>query len=343
MLFWLCLCLTYYHCIATAALVALSPVSTSSILNSSPSKPIPKILGLRWLSNGAREGLASALATSVVKAILQPLDTIKTVQQGRSLGPWTACREILSSRGVGGLWSGLGVTLIGSAPASAVYFGSYSSIKRRLLILMPPRLKLLTFALSASAANTLAAVVRVPLEVVKQRMQMGQFETATAAILHCWKHEGPVGLFGGGRLASQIMRDVPYAVATLVTYEILHATVRRYQLQLRETETTEGGNKKKKVSSSLQISNAFCGSLAGGFGSFVTNPMDVVKTRMMTSERYATVGLAVQRIYREEGISAFMIGVSSRLMHKVPANGLFFLCYEWFRFLLDVDLKDRES
>jgi solute carrier family 25 S-adenosylmethionine transporter 26 len=290
---------------------------------------------LPWLSDGFKEGLASALATSVVKAVLQPLDTIKTVQQGKSLGPLRATASIIQTRGIGGLWSGLGVTVIGSAPSAAVYFGSYSSIKKRLVRVFPSRFKLLAFALSASVANTLASVFRVPYEVIKQRMQIGMFDTAWAAIIDCWKNEGVSGLFGHGKLTSQIARDVPYAVATLVTYEILQASAKTYLASL-EGKMHESGVRSSPHNRD-KFANALCGSIAGGFGSFVTNPMDVIKTRMMTTKKYVSVMAAAARIYREEGAGAFMIGVSSRLMHKVPANGLFFFCYEWFRILLDIE------
>lgn len=56
------------------------------------------------------------------------------------------------------------------------------------------------------------SVFRVPYEVIKQRMQCGMFDSTWAAIADCWRNEGITGLFGGGKLTSQIARDVPYAV-----------------------------------------------------------------------------------------------------------------------------------
>lgn len=136
-------------------------------------------------------------------------------------------------------------------------------------------------------------------------------------------------------------------MATLVTYEVLQVAAHAYLASTQERNTTTS-------SKTGNLLNALCGSLAGGFGSLVTNPMDVVsaflflplpwsyawiaqvKTRMMTSRRYPSVAAAARAIYRDEGPAAFMIGVVPRLMHKVPANGLFFLFYEWFRLLLGV-------
>lgn len=69
--------------------------------------------------------------------------------------------------------------------------------------------------------------------------------------------------------------------------------------------------------------------------------MDVVKTRLMTSTKEAsgspqTVWSSALSILRNEGPTAFLIGTPARLMHKIPANGLFFLFYELFRTMLGV-------
>lgn len=129
------------------------------------------------IPDGIKNGLASGLAAAVVKIILQPFDTIKTVQQAQSaikLGPVGAGMNIVKKRGIKGLWSGVGVTVIGSSPSVAVYFGLYSSCKKRLLPVFPNELSLVAVALSAMIGNTVASVFRVPYEVFKQRIQNGQ-------------------------------------------------------------------------------------------------------------------------------------------------------------------------
>ena len=79
----------------------------------------------------------------------------------------------------------------------------------------------------------------------------------------------------------------------------------------------------------------------------MTNPMDVIKTRLMTATttsgdltgvtpRELTVSGVCASIVQEEGMGAFMKGVVPRLLHKMPANSIFFLSYEAFRKLLNV-------
>lgn len=111
-----------------------------------------------------------------------------------------------------------------------------------------------------------------------------------------------------------------------------------YEWLQRYFSTRYTNNREDEVLTSSQkgIKNAICGALAGGIGSFLTTPMDVVKTRMMTSTEYKSVLDAILRISREEGLLAFFSGTTPRLMHKIPANGLFFLSYEVLKTALGV-------
>jgi hypothetical protein len=64
---------------------------------------------------------------------------------------------------------------------------------------------------------------------------------------------------------------------------------------------------------------------------------------MTGGAHYTSVSDAVHRIIKEDGPATFFAGTSSRLLHKIPANGLFFLFYEAFRFMLGaVDKRSQQ-
>jgi hypothetical protein len=79
------------------------------------SAPSEKKNSVFELSNGVKNGIASGLAAAFVKTLLQPLDTIKTVQQAQKMGvnPIKAIQHVVATRGIGGLWAGIGVTVLG--------------------------------------------------------------------------------------------------------------------------------------------------------------------------------------------------------------------------------------
>ena len=79
-------------------------------------------------------------------------------------------------------------------------------------------------------------------------------------------------------------------------------------------------------------------------GSYVTNPFDVLKTRLQTDSALyqGSIVKCAQATWQEGGGMAFLRGSVPRLLHKVPANGFFFLFYEFFRRLLKVDGVGKE-
>ena len=311
----------------SSSLVASTTSSSSSAVTSIP-VAMRKEKVLKWIPDGMKNALASGFATILVKLILQPFDTIKTIQQIQTVeqSVLVTAQTIFKQRGMLGLWSGTLVSAVCAAPASAVYFGVFSSVKKRLAAILPSHLRFLAVGIGAMVGNSLAAVLRVPYEVYKQRLQAGMHADLLSAVTHSWKTEGFIGLFAGGKLASQIIRDVPYAIIGAITYDILQRLVTKKRLEAE----AEGKNTK----SVGQFQDAICGALAGGIGTYLTTPMDVIKTRLMITDKYSSVPDAIQRILREDGFSTFFAGVQSRLLHKIPANGLFFLFYEAFRYML---------
>jgi solute carrier family 25 (mitochondrial S-adenosylmethionine transporter), member 26 len=278
-----------------------------------------------WI-NGLKNALASASAAACCKALLQPIDAMKTVQQyhmgERSLSLYDAAKLILSKPGgFRNLYAGLGVTVIGSMPSVGLYFGVYSYCKQRLLATARGRQHAtLCVALSAAIGNTVASFSRVPYEVMKQQMQTGVYD-ATSSL---WRNPRTIAqlLFPKGSVWIQMLRDVPYAVVTLLLYESLQQHF-----------------KKASSQTTTPLRDALLGGFAGGVGSWITNPMDVVKTRLQTnSARYGgSVVSCSQAVWQEGGPAAFLRGSVPRLAHKVPANAFFFVFYECFRRLLQVD------
>jgi hypothetical protein len=86
------------------------------------------------------------------------------------------------------------------------------------------------------------------------------------------------------------------------------------------------------------------GAVAGGIGSYVTNPLDVLKTRLQTdSSLYkGSIVMCARATMKEGGAMAFLRGSVPRLLHKIPANGAFFLFYEFFGRLLHVEGVGKE-
>ncbi|CAM9141643.1 unnamed protein product [Phaeothamnion confervicola] len=290
---------------------------------------------------GLKNGVASGLAAACVKALLQPFDAIKTVQQ-YSRTPMTlaqAARVLLARGGPRALYTGLGVSLVGSMPAVGVYFGIYQFCKRQLDQVDWVN-RQASIAVSAGIGNFVATFFRVPQEIVKQRLQAGVHPNTAVAIASIYQKQGLLGFFGKSGLATQMARDIPYAMITLLVYESLQTWSRRRRADAAAATVAGGGVAAAVPFKASPFETMFIGAVAGGIGSLLTNPMDVIKTRIMTSpEVYSGAMDAVWTTLRVEGPLAFLKGATPRLLHKIPANGAFFVAYEFFRALLGVNIE----
>lgn len=102
-----------------------------------------------------------------------------------------------------------------------------------------------------------------------------------------------------------------------------------------------------------RFQDGICGAVAGGFSSFITSPLDVMKTRLsiystpkipsFVEKTYAFSKDAdlmsnmhkIQQVWREMlHENAFFAGATTRVLQKIPANALFFMFYEAFRYML---------
>lgn len=237
------------------------------------------------ITDGLKNTLASGLAAACSKTILAPFDTIKTVQQhvegGKSLGLLEAARQV-SSRpgGIFNLYAGLGVAALGSMPSVGLYFGVYSYCKKAIGDTLQTRfgssmartendkeathtqlcsdrtLQTLTIMTSAAIGNTVASFSRVPYEVVKQSLQTGQYSSTMQAISTMWRDGGMRSFFPLGGVSIQMVRDIPYAIFTLLSYEFI-----KENWVMMKT---------KNDPSKRWLFDMVAGATAGGIGSYLT-------------------------------------------------------------------------
>lgn len=129
--------------------------------------------------------------------------------------------------------------------------------------------------------------------------------------------------FPMGGVSIQMVRDIPYAIFTLLSYEC----IKENWVMKRSDDDP----------SNRWIRDMIAGATAGGIGSYLTNPMDVIKTRLQTagaSSYGGSIRTCAAAVLEEGGPMAFLRGSVPRLMHKIPANGCFFVFYEFFRRVL---------
>jgi solute carrier family 25 S-adenosylmethionine transporter 26 len=212
-----------------------------------------------------------------------------------------------------GLYRGIGGNLMGVAPASALFFAAYEPTKRALGGDAGGEGGVGARLAAGSVAGLASSLIRVPTEVIKTRRQVGT-TGGVASVRGILAAQGVVGLFAG--YWSFLLRDLPFDALEFAGYESL----KQAWVAMREKEDVNS------------VEAAVLGAVAGGFTGAVTTPLDVVKTRLMTSpDLYTGVVQCVRRTVAEEGTVALLKGIEPRVMWIALGGGCFFSVLETAR------------
>ncbi|KAG8461061.1 hypothetical protein KFE25_003630 [Diacronema lutheri] len=246
--------------------------------------------------------LAGSVAGLSVDLALFPIDTLKTRLQSAD-GFW-------KSGGFRGVYTGVSAAAAGSMPGAALFFGTYTLAKGELHQLSPSTPDPVIHMTAASMGEVAACIVRVPTEIVKQRMQAGRYASAPIAIRDIVSVSGVRGLFRG--YMSTLAREIPFALIQFPLYE--NFKLRYSRIVERPPDPWE---------------SALSGSVAGAIAAAITTPLDVAKTRIMLStEPSMNAVTMLRKIHAEEGAGKLFAGIVPRVFWISVGGFVFFGSFE---------------
>lgn len=240
---------------------------------------------------------AGASAGICVDTALFPLDTVKTRLQSQY--------GFLQSGGFKGLYRGLYPVLIGSTPTAALFFVTYESIKVHTQPLVSKRYHSLIHMGAASLSEMVACIVRVPVEVMKQRKQASLLDKDNFSIKLLYR-----GYW------STVLRDMPFSLIQFPLWEYFKNIWSLYV--------------ERDI---YPMESATCGSLAGALSAAITTPLDVAKTRIMLASKMVQnselkLFTTLRSIYIDKGINGLFAGISYRVTWISIGGFIFFGVYE---------------
>ena len=312
-----------------------------------------------FLRSAAAGGVAAAAAT----VTFHPVDTMKTVLQG---GAGLAAVRALGAKG---LYRGVLPAAFSMMPACAVRMGAYEVLKGVMLDHAPGAVPPSVSVFLASACSVVASVsVRAPLDMIKTKVQSDATVTAMAAFRAAWGSGGLSGfasLYRGAGLA--LVRDVPFFGVNLLVYEQLKASaLARARAQAaagcaagcagggrscsscardtaRDTApsrpakaaaTPRGGGCMPAADVTLSpVDLLVIGFAAQGLAGLLTNPADVLKTRVQSGAA-SDMGAAVRAVWAERGPASLMQGAGMRVVWIAPQGCVYYPAYEFVQRLL---------
>ena len=173
-------------------------------------------------------------------------------------------------------------------------------------------------------ATTLSDLIMVPMETVKQRMQLNlrPYRSVPDCIRQVARNEG-VGAFWAGYTTTLTM-NLPYAGVWFASYE----SFRKIFLTAEQQASGEF----------VPVPLLASGASAGMVASAVTNPFDVAKTRLQTQgdvgKRYAGMTDALTTIWREEGWAGYLRGIRPRMVFHATSGAICWGTYELIKNLI---------
>ena len=250
--------------------------------------------------------IAGGLAGLAVDLCLFLLDTIKTRLQSEN--------GFFQSGGFSGVYKGIGSVLSGSIPSAAIFFIVYEGFKGYYAVYPAGSSAEAVVQVLASALGAVAAcIVRVPVEVVKQRSQVSQEgnKSSYEIFSETVKKEGYMGLYRGFRITT--VRDAAFSLLEFPIWEQMKTSYALYH----------------GIAKTTPLAGACLGAVAGAIAGFLTTPIDVAKTQMMLAETdsLATkMGLfqSLLRVASQGGLSGLFRGAVPRVCW-ISIGGFIFL------------------
>jgi len=246
-----------------------------------------------------RERLISgAAARGTAQTFLHPIDVVRTRLQAKGVAvKWTPSTFL----------KGVGPQFVLAFPAGALQFASYEWGKAQCKIagITGAGSEVLCGALGAIAAS----VIRVPQEVLKQRVQADIYPNAVVGLKKILAADGVAGFYKG--YTATVSRDVPWNALSFMFFAQAKTAFKKLT---GETPTAE--------------QNLVLGALSGMTAAVIMTPVDVIKTRLMTGGATGGIVGTFKAIITEEGAGTLMKGVLPRVAFLAPLAAMTLSLYE---------------
>jgi len=245
--------------------------------------------------------VAGGGSRAIAQMVLYPVDALRTLAQTRD-------GRTLADVGMSALVWGSFTTSSFALIMGALQFSIFGACKER----CGP---LLASALGAAGS----CVVSVPQEVIKQRLVTGIYPSFRTAVSSIARNEGIFGFYSAWK--PTMARNVPFVVITFTAQD----WIKSYLLSKQSNGPTKSPQKKDLT----LLENSLVGMVAAMAACVLTNPMDVIKTQMITQaasvqQPYTSALDCFVTILKTDGPKTFYAGFKQRSTYMCLLWGITF-------------------
>ncbi|MED6107274.1 hypothetical protein PIB30_012672 [Stylosanthes scabra] len=287
------------------------------------------------------EFVSGALAGAMTKAVLAPLETIRTrmvvgVGSKNIAGSFV---QVIEEQGWQGLWAGNAINMLRIIPTQAIELGTFECVKRAMTSWKQehsPKLQLGSInlnlslswispvAVAGAAAGIASTLCCHPLEVLKDRLTVSPeaYPNLSIAVRNIYK-DGGIGAFYAG-ISPTLIGMLPYSTC----YYFMYDTIKRSYCQTK--------NKKSLNRPEMLV----IGALAGFTASTISFPLEVARKRLMVGALQGkcppNMAAALSEVIREEGLKGLYRGWAASCLKVMPSSGITWMFYEAWKDILVV-------
>lgn len=266
--------------------------------------------------------LAGSFSGTFSTVLFQPLDLVKTrlqntpttVINGRhgAASMLSIFSNIVQQEHLRGLWRGMAPSITRCVPGVGLYFSSLDYLKSNYLQGRTPTA--LESVLMGFCARSMSGAILIPITVVKTRVESGVYgyNSMLSALKEIYRTEGFRGMTCG--LVPTLFRDAPFSGLYLMFYT--------QTKQLMPTDLINNS----PYASPLHFS---CGVTAGILASIVTQPADVLKTKMqLYPNRFSGVWSVIVYVHNNYGLQGYFKGMVPRMLRRTLMAAMAWTVYE---------------
>ncbi|ORZ31679.1 mitochondrial carrier domain-containing protein [Catenaria anguillulae PL171] len=335
------------------------PISSQPFTMISSNRAIPTPATKKPEPTTGHAFVAGAVGLSLAYATMHPLDSLKTIIQAAS-DPSSSAAAKFKDRPAGfkPIWNmlsrGFTASVLGAAAQGGLRLSSYETTKKYLAPYGGAAHPVAMTTFAALVGDLASSIVKVPREVVTARMQTGFYsgpgapKTAIEVVGRIVRDEGPLALWQG--FGPIIARDGPFMIVLFVTYESFKA---RYNNNVQATAAAlatsvrvrdgrvpapshaHAGSSMVEVPVISTSQSTLFGGISGALAGFTTTPLDVLRTRVLTTAtavqqaRPKGIVSGLTDIYRQDGgVKALYRGAVARSAWWFCVCSIFFPTYE---------------
>ncbi|KAI1307971.1 Mitochondrial dicarboxylate carrier [Halotydeus destructor] len=277
----------------------------------------------RWYFGG--------LSAIMAATFTHPLDLLKVILQTPSVGKakttslLSTTANIIKKEGVFALYNGLTASWLRQVTYSTTRFGIYEVCKQRLMADGQTNIPFYQKVLLAGFSGACGGFVGTPGDMINVRMQNDiklpseerrNYKHAIDGVTKVYKNEGMKALFNGATTAT--LRAALVTVGQIAMYD-----------QYKQLLLAHMGD----IFQDNLVTHFTASSLAGATATTLTQPLDVMKTRMMNAAPgvYPTIGHCARSIFKDLGPMGFFRGYVPAFVRLAPHTILMFVFFEQLR------------